>query len=91
MRKNRRDRCGPDLRATRAEKLAMAGELSAARKALENAVVALGNSRTLRATSISGPTWIDESRAGPLLPVGRGGSHKMCARPDEVPPRDRLA
>ena len=47
MRKNRRDRCGPDLRATRAEKLAMAGELSAARKALENAAVA--NVRNLKA------------------------------------------
>ena len=49
VRKNRRDRCRPDNRATRAEKLAMAGELSAARKALDNAAVAPGNMRTLRA------------------------------------------
>ena len=53
MRKNRRDLCGPDLRATRAEKLAMAGEFSAARKALENPAVAPGNLRTPRA--LAGP------------------------------------
>ena len=78
-----RDRCGPDLRATRAEKLAMAGELSAARKALENAVVAPGNLRTLRALTNPDrrlPRGLMSSRARPLFSVGRGEVRTKCAQ-----------
>ena len=49
VRRNRRGHGDSDQRAARAEKLAMVGELSAARQALESAELAPGNLNTLRA------------------------------------------
>ena len=48
VRRNRRGHGDADHRAARAEKLAMVGELSAARQALESAELAPGNLSTLR-------------------------------------------